>query len=297
MKFIVTPFMLEDLKKYKEAKADGVLVGLKSFSVKSTVQLSIEELKTWCQMCENLDLECYVLLNRFFFEEDLEALEGIIKCLTQISVSGIYYNDEAILYIAKNYGLQSKLIYQGETLLTNHMDVDAYLEEGIQGVVLAKEITLDEMEAIAKTSDASKCIVQIHGHMAMMHSRRSLLTNYMQFLQREKEIQPSSVYYIQESTRDLKMPIYEDTFGTFIYSGDIQVSFSQIQFFMQSQIHAVIIDGMFQDSQYVLQMLVWYHQILENKIDGLEAERLYKETYQQHEISSGFLYRKTSKTK
>ena len=127
----------------------------------------------------------YVLVNRFFVEEELEALREHLQRLKDLDVDGIYYGDEGVYQEAKALGIENRLIYNPDTLITNHSDVQYYLDEGISMVTISKEITLDEICAIAKKVQG-ECEVIIHGRLNMMHSKRNLLSNYFSFLGNKK---------------------------------------------------------------------------------------------------------------
>ena len=66
----------------------------------------------------------------------------------ELDVDGIYYADEGLYYEAKQLGIESKLIYQPETLVASSADVDFYMSLGIQSVSLAHELSLEEVVSI-----------------------------------------------------------------------------------------------------------------------------------------------------
>ena len=50
--------------------------------------------------------------------------------------------------------------------------------------------------------------------MNMMHSKRKLLSAYMEFLGKEEAVTDNHQLYLMEETRDDHMPIVEDALGT-----------------------------------------------------------------------------------
>lgn len=182
MKFITTPFTIAELPQLKQAGADAVLISTPFFSARSAASFAVEQLREIKQQCMMLELVMLVQVNRFFMEEELSAVKQHLQLLKELDVEGIYFGDEGVLYLAKELGMEEKLIYAPDTLITNHEDVNFYLAQKLHSVVLAKEITLEEILQIAHNCDASRIEVIIHGYLVMMHSKRTLLSNYMNFM-------------------------------------------------------------------------------------------------------------------
>ena len=293
---IVTPFALSDLEKVSAAKASSVVVGSEFFSVRSAHNFTQEELKDVKAECLRLGLNMYVLVNRFFVEEEIPALKDHLAYLKELDVDGIYYGDECVLYEATLLGMQDKLIYNPDTLITNHSDVQYYLDEGIKMVTISKEITLDEMCRIAKAINGEAEVI-IHGRLNMMHSKRTLLSSYMSFVKKEANVKNNYDLYLMEEHRDEHMPIVEDETGTHVYTGFTLVSFEEIKALYEAGIKHFRIDGMFKDIDYVVEALNLYNAILNDEKDAKEVFDDYAKKYEQDNVSHGFYYTKTSKVK
>lgn len=294
--FITTPFSLEDLKKLKEAGSTSVVIGTPFFSVRNVHDFSVEELPLVKKECHKLGLRMYVLVNRFFVEEELEALREHLQRLKDLDVDGIYYGDEGVYQEAKALGIENRLIYNPDTLITNHSDVQYYLDEGISMVTISKEITLDEICAIAKKVQG-ECEVIIHGRLNMMHSKRNLLSNYFSFLGKEENIRNKMDLYLMEEHRDEHMPIVEDETGTHVFTGFTLSSFDEIKDMVHAGIRHFRIDGIFHDVDYVIEALKLYQSVLQDEVKGREVFEAYKKKYEKDHVTHGFYYTKTSKVK
>lgn len=296
LELITTPYTLEDLKVLKEAGSSSVIVATPFFSVRGVHDFAVEELPVIKRECEALGLRMYVLVNRFFMEEELEALRSHLRLLKELQVDGIYYGDEAVLYEAQRLDMQQLLIYNPDTLVTNHSDVQYYLSEGVQMVTLSKEITLEEICAIAKTAPG-RCEAVIHGRLNMMHSKRLLLSNYMSFLHRKEQVRNNRQLFLMEENRKEHMPILEDDSGTHIFSGFTLASFAEILPMADAGIRHFRIDGIFHDLPYVCEALSLYKEVLEGSRKGEEVFAEYAKKYTQDNVTHGFYYTKTSKVK
>ena len=296
MEFIVTPFHVEDITRLHEANADGVVVAMPFFSARGAAVFTLEELVQLRSLTTAMNMKLYVLVNRFFMENELEKLREHLRYLKKLAVDGIYYGDESVLYEAKKLELEHLLIYSPDTLTTSSQDVQYYLDEGISMVTISKDITLEETCHIAKQVKG-ECEVILHGRLNIMHSKRRLLSNYFDFLGKKVDVFNKKDIYLMEETRDEHMPIVEDDLGTHVFSGYTLVSFEEIKQLAQSGIRHVRIDGIFHDLDYVCKALSLYQAVLSNEMSGAQAKEKFDKCYPDDHATSGFYYVKTSKVK
>lgn len=293
--FVVTPFQMEDLEKVKQAGATSVVISTPFFSARGAAYFAVEQLEEVRTRCTQLKLRMYVQVNRFFSEDEVEKLRKHLQYLKEIHVDGIYYGDEGVLWEAMKLAMQDCLIYNPDTLITNKEDVQYYIDEGIQMVTLSKEITLEELCCIAQ-SVRGKVEVVIHGRLNMMHSKRALIRNYLDFIKQPKDIKDNHNLYIMEETRDERMPIVEDDLGTHVFTGYTLVSFDELNALVEAGVSSLRIDGIFKDIDYVCEALTLYQAVLQGS-DASAIYEQYKDTYSEDNVTKGFYYTKTSKVK
>lgn len=296
MEIITTPYQIEDIKKLKDAGADAVIIANPFYSARGAAYFALEEMPQIRTLTKSYDMRMYVLVNRFFMEEELNALRTHLAYLKELDVDGIYYGDEGVLYEAKQLQMEDKLIYHPDTLITNKEDVQYYLDEGIQMVTISKDITLEEICEIAQHVHGS-CEVIIHGRLNMMHSKRPLLSNYFAFLKKEEEVKDKQDLYIMEESRDEHMPILEDDLGTHVFTGFTLVSFEEIKELQKAGIQHVRVDGIFHDIAYVCEAIRLYRAVLDDQLDGKDAYAQFQKSHPEDAIGHGFYYTKTSKVK
>lgn len=297
MKLLTTPITIEDIKPLADAGADGLIFGTAFFSLRAAAVFPEAMLKELAERCHACHVKMLVLVNRLFIDQELPKVREHLAFLKAIHADGIYFSDEALLLMAEELGIKHLLIYQPDTLLTNHQDVDYYLNEGLQSVVLAKEITLQEMLMIAANSDASRMEVIGHGHLVMMHSRRRLLSSYMEFLHRSDCLCDKYNLTIEEETRKDAMPIFEDNHGTHIFSSFVQQSFDETDALIHAGIGAMRIDGIFHNGAQIRDIVSLYDRLRNHEIDPASAKKLYESSFPEEKGSSGFYYQATSTSK
>ncbi len=292
--YIVSLFDIDNIAKYHEAKATSVVAGYEHASYRSVKDFSEEELRKIKSECNQYQMNLYVLMNRFYHDDALDLLQKQLQFLKEIDVDGIYFTDEAVLYYAQQLQMVHKLIYLPDTLLCNHLDCNYYLNEGMQMVAISKEITKEEICMIA---DQVKDIeVIIHGRVVMMHSKRKLLSAYQEFVKLPHELRNRKDLVITEENRDARMPIYEDEFGTHVFSGYTLASFEEIREFYDHGVRNFKIDGIFHDVDWVIEALTLYQEVLNGK-DGKQVYEQYQTQHENDAVSKGFYLQKTSKVK
>ncbi len=289
---IVSIYQIEDIIKVKKAGATSIILGSDFFSVRSTSYFTGCELKKAIQIGKDNDLQVYVLVNRFFIEEEITQLKFHLQMLKEVKVDGIYYTDMGVYQEAKNINIEGVLIYNPETILTNSYDLQVYLDLGIKMATISKEIPLEDMQKIGCKINGELEVI-IHGRLNMMHSKRKLLSNYMQFIEEDKDLFNQTNLYLKEENREEHMPIIEDEQGTHIFTGFSMCSFEEIDLLVNANIHNFKIECIFMNINEICQTIEDYRLILENPVRGREYYQAYQLNYPTQMITKGFLYKKT----
>lgn len=256
------------LKALKEAGCDGVIIGVKPLALHCPCTIERNELSQWKENCDQFNLDLYVNGTKLMMDEDLPLVSDTLQQCQSLGIQGFYFADEGVLQVAKEIGYQNALIYQPETLITNHLDAQFYLNQGIQAVSLAHELSLDEMKKIAQ---APHLEVLINGYFSILYSRRPLVSNYMH--QENMDVPSTLRYDLIEATRSDRMPILQDEMGTHIFSEQPIQSSHEMQTLKEYGISRFRIDSIFQSDAWTIDILNaykehlvmpgsdhWYHQ-------------------------------------
>lgn len=281
--FITTIHSFDSLENLKNAGADAIVIGVEKYSIRSSICVQENELSLWKEKCNRLGLKLYINLLRMVMDEDLVPIRHLLTTFKKLNIDGIYYADEGIFFEAKEIGMEDKLIYQPETLVTSSNDVNFYLNLGIQSVSLAHELSLEEILSISKVNNNVEILV--HGYFSILYSRRPLITNYLSAIQKN-DVDSSSRYDLIEQTRNERMPILEDESGTHIFSEYPIQSLNQIQDMIEVGISRFRIDSIFFDDAWACEILELYNLALNGTLiaDDESSDRWYhQETIKKKE--------------
>ena len=266
-------------KNYRNAKC--VLFGLKDLSTYEN-EITLEELK------DIKDKEVFLAIDKNIFNRDLELLENTLKRIDKYNIAGIFFYDLAVLNLAKKYNVKTPLIWNQNFLVTNYKTCNFYQKEGITGAVLSSEITISEVEEIAKNTKLN-LFLNIFGYQLMAISKRNLITNYFKYLKLENDKQTN--YIIEKNN---KYPVIEEKIGTKFYNKDILNGIRYINKLKQANIKYLILDDNLIDQKVFEEVASIYEESIANNLTDeqlLEKEEKIKKLLPN--TSTLFLDKKT----
>lgn len=170
-----------DLEKLRIAYlygADACYIGGKDYSLRANANnFSTNEIKEAVSFAHNLGKKIYVTLNIIFHNEDLEGVTKYLKELSKANVDAVIISDVFLIDIIKKETPDLKIFLSTQDSVTNKESVKYFMDKGVSRVVLARELTKDEIKEIY---DATKCELEIflHGAMCTSYSGRCVLSNY-----------------------------------------------------------------------------------------------------------------------
>lgn len=282
MKLITTVNNLELVQALKDNGADEVVIALKDHSFTSLPACRVEDIKNY--------LPCSVVMNRLYSQQDLHLIDEAFDVLKDLDVLHIYYADPAMLYHAKKHGLMDRMIYRPETLVTNSKDAVWWKNRGIHGVSISPLLTMEEVIEIGNCNCNPE--VTVHGHMIMSVSRRKLLEAYMLHNEYDVKVDERHDLRIQELKRDGMMPIYENKYGTIIYTDFVQESFGAIDSFKETKVSRILVNTVFMNDEESIETVKAYRAILDGE-NAMGIEESYRKRFSEMEMSSGYYGQKT----
>ncbi len=170
---------LERLKITLLYGADAVYIGGQDYSLRANANnFSIEEIEEACNFAHDLNKKVYLTLNIVFHNEDLIGVEEYIDSVYKAGIDAFIVSDPFIIsYIKSNYpSVEVHLSTQSSS--SNIMSVKFYMQEGIDRVVLARELSREDIKKIIDETGVDTEVF-IHGAMCTFYSGRCVLSNYV----------------------------------------------------------------------------------------------------------------------
>lgn len=171
-----------DIEKLKIALlygADIVYIGGKKYSLRANASnFTIEDIKSSCIFAHKLGKKVYVTVNILFHDEDLEGVKAYLKELENVGVDAVIICDAFLIPIIKKETPKLKIVMSTQMSTSNVLCVKHFLNEGVDSIVLAREVTKKEIKEIYDETHAD-LEVFLHGAMCTCYSGRCVLSNYV----------------------------------------------------------------------------------------------------------------------
>ena len=263
---------VEKLKTAIHYGADAVFLGGKMFNLRAgSNNFSDEELEECVQYAHERGKRVYVTLNIIPHNEELEQLPNYVKFLEKIGVDAVIVADLGVFQIVKeNTNLAISVSPQASN--TNWRSVKMWKDMGAKRVVLAREISLENIMEIRQKVPDIELEVFVHGAMCMSVSGRCLLSNYMTGRDANRGDCAQSCrwkYSVVEETRPGEyMPVYEDERGTYIFSSKDLCTIEFIDKILELGVDSLKIEGRMKGIFYVANVVKVYRDALDSFYSG-----------------------------
>lgn len=268
MQIILKPTVNNDLEELldniSKDSAIALLFGIKDFSISSNL-VTIEELQKIKEKYSNINL--YVLLDKNFFNHELNDLRNVLKKLNDLNISGILFYDLAIINICREENINIPLVWNQNFLVTNYRTCNYYYAKGVECAVLSSEITIDEVIEIAENTKM-QLFINIFGYQLMSFSKRNLITNYLKHINCDNNHVEN--YLLKEEKQYL---IKETDCGTAIYTHHILNGFLKINELKNKNVN-IILDEMNINKETFLKVVNIYQNAINNNLSLSDLEKL-----------------------
>ncbi|NLF84255.1 MAG: U32 family peptidase [Candidatus Gastranaerophilales bacterium] len=162
--------------------ADAVYLGTADFSLRSPKAGNIitdENLKSSIDIAHKMGAKAYVTLNVFANNEIIEKIDPIIEILQDAKPDAVIFADAGFYRPLKTKLPDIPLHVSTQANVLNHEAVKFWRDLGISRVILARELSLKEIEQISAKVPDVELEVLVHGSVCVAYSGRCLLSDYM----------------------------------------------------------------------------------------------------------------------
>ena len=169
---------IEKLYYAYEYGADAAYIGIKNFSLRAKADnFSADEYEAIRRVKGNKKL--YTALNIYFHDSDIETLEKESDYIHQYPLDGFIVSDIGILGFLKKNFPDKEIHLSTQANCVNTEAAKMYHDMGIKRIVLGRELSLKEIEAIKKNVPGLEIEVFAHGAMCLAYSGRCFLSKYL----------------------------------------------------------------------------------------------------------------------
>lgn len=277
------------------AGADACYLGLKVFNARARAEnFSIDDLRELLPLARAARMKVLVTLNILIKDTELETLVATMADLEELEVDAIIVQDLAVLALARQSFPRLTLHASTQMAVHNLDGVNAAADLGFRRVVLARELTTEELRRIRNKVDKSRIELEAFCHGSLCYSYSGLC-----FFSGAGDARSGNRGECAYTCRQPYTILSEPGHGFLFSMKDLDTDGAVLKALVNSGVHTLKIEGRKKDAQYVATSVRLYRERL-NRLFGFSTGRGYGLTDKdaladpEHDQAFSFQRQKTS---
>ncbi len=277
--------------------ADAVYLAGESFGMRSFAgNFSREELPRAVRFAHEHGVRVHVTINTMPRNREADSLPAWLEVLDGAGVDALIVADMGAFALAGRYAPRCDRHISTQASVSNYQTALAWHELGARRVILARELSLEEIwEIRARTPRTLELEAFVHGAMCVSYSGRCLLSNYMtgRDANRGACAQPCRYqYYLMEEKRPGEyFPVFEDGAGTYIMNSRDMCMIDHLDDLMD--LDSLKIEGRAKSAYYAAIVTGAYRHVLDDVAAGRTPDPVWREEVERvshRRYATGFYY-------
>ncbi len=290
---------MERLKMSVLYGADSVYLAGTSFGMRSFAgNFTPEELPEAVKFAHEYGVKVHVTVNTMPRNEEIAQLPPYLELLNDVGVDALIVADMGAFTLAGKYAPNCQRHISTQQSIANYECAQAWYDLGAQRVVLARELSLQEIAEIRqKTPKEVEIETFGHGAMCVSYSGRCLLSNYMtgRDSNRGACAQPCRYQYalMEEKRPGEYFPVYEDEKGTYILNSRDMCTIDHLKDLTDAGIDCIKIEGRAKSAYYAAIVTGAYRHCIDDIAAGKDIDPVWRDEVEHvsHRVySTGFYY-------
>jgi len=234
--------------------ADAVYLGLIDFNARLRAKnFTVKTLSYLVPYAHAKQRKVYVTLNTLVKQAELEKLIHILYQLDQIGVDGLIVQDLGLIDLCSKAFPRLRLHASTQMSIHNSLGVAAARKLGLSRVVLARELTLDEIALIGRRGD-TELEVFVHGALCYSFSGMCLASSFLGGSSGNRGL----------CTQVCRRPFATDTGkGSFFSPFDL-CALAYVPRYCEIGISSLKIEGRMKNAEYVAAVVSAYREAIDN---------------------------------
>ncbi|MFW2367173.1 MAG: peptidase U32 family protein [Desulforhopalus sp.] len=235
--------------------ADAIYLGGKRYGLRAKAgNFTDEMMQLGVDYAHDHGVKVYVTVNVFAHNNDLDGLENYLRWLDGVGVDGIIISDPGVLSITRRVVPNLSIHLSTQANVTNHAAAGFWLEQGVERLNLARELSLEEISTIRNEVDG-ELEVFVHGALCISYSGRCMLSNYMTGRDANQGscAHPCRFSYalVEEKRPGEYFPVEEDERGTYIFNSKDLCLLEKLPQLVAAGVDSLKIEGRMKSIFYV----------------------------------------------
>ncbi|MEG0829020.1 MAG: U32 family peptidase [Anaerovoracaceae bacterium] len=260
---------LEKLKIAIDYGADAVYFGGELFSLRASAgNLSTNDIEEGLEYVHKRGKKAYLTLNIFAHNADVPLMDKYLRSIKSFEIDGFIISDPGVILMVKEFFPNAEIHLSTQANMTNYKAAEFWKSQGVKRIVLARELTFDEIiELRAKLDPEVEIEAFVQGAMCISYSGRCLLSNFMteRDANRGQCSHPCRWKYslVEEQRPDEYYPVEEDDRGTYILNSRDLCMIEHIPQLIENGIASAKIEGRMKSGFYVATVVSAYRKAID----------------------------------
>ena len=228
----------------------------------------VDELKEAVKKAHLHNVKVYVTCNILPTNQQIDNIREYLNIVAEAKIDALIIADMGVLAAAKKFAPNIDVHISTQAGIVNYMAANEFYKMGAKRVVLARELSLDDIKTLRdKTDDRLEIETFVHGAMCVSFSGRCLLSSYLtgRDSNRGECAQPCRWSYnlVEEKRPGQYFPIVEDKNGTYILNAKDLCMINYIDKLAEAGVSSLKIEGRAKSFYYVAIITNAYRQAID----------------------------------
>ena len=298
-----------DLERLKTAfiyGADAVYIGGEIFGMRSAAKnFNKEDMAEGVRFAHERGKQVFVTVNIIPRNEEFEQLEAYLKELDEIGVDAVIVSDPGVFSVVKKVLPNMEIHISTQASTTNAASATFWYNQGAKRVVMARELSFEEIKEIRDNSPEGMDIEAfIHGAMCMSYSGKCVISNYTTGRDANRGACAQSCRWkytlVEEQENGEYEKVLDDVDAEFFFNTKDMCMIQYVPQIIESGINSFKIEGRMKTAYYVATTVRAYRMAIDEyikdpenwKFNQMWLEELKKGSHRH--FSEGFYLGKTS---
>lgn len=279
--------------------ADAVYLAGTSFGMRSFAgNFTAEELPAAVAFAHDHGVKVHCTVNTMPRNEEADRLPAWLETLDAAGVDALIVADLGVFTLAGKYAPRCARHVSTQASVSNYVCARAWYEQGASRVILARELSLDEIREIReKTPEELELEAFVHGAMCVSYSGRCLLSSYMtgRDSNRGACAQPCRYQYalVEEKRPGEYWPVFEDEKGTYIMNSRDLCMIDHLEELCAAGLTSLKIEGRAKSAYYAAIVTGAYRHCLNAAAEGCAPDPVWRDEVEHvshRRYCTGFFY-------
>lgn len=263
---------IEKLEYAIEYGADAIYLGLADYSLRtmrSGEVITKENLKQAIEIAHSKSKNVYCTLNIFAHNHNISNLESDLQIIKDANPDALIFGDLGVYNLIKKHLPNMPLHVSTQANTLNYEAVKFWQDMGATRVILARELSLKEIEEIHNKVPDMELEILVQGAQCVSYSGRCLLSDSMTHNERKSNhgfcAQPCrwKYYLVEESRLSEPYEIGENEHGTFILSPKDLALIKHLPEIQKAGVCSIKIEGRTKSMYYAANVAKTYRTAIE----------------------------------